>query len=417
MDANFSPSSVMKPAADVEVSLVFRHFYPILAGAAERFRRYSLPLAAHGIRYEVFTLREEEAHEQSERLHETLNVRRFSVQGKPWVRDAALFQQAWQHLSQRQPKGHVLQTSLAHDLSWPWLRRIRQRGMGCVYVGTMVGRPESGLPAWRRWAQSVKSWRNYQPFHRVVVSTTVMARWFQSQGVNPKRIEVIPNGVDLQRFRPARDVAEKQALRERWGLPVKGPVALFAGSIVPRKGIDLLLQAWPIVKQKLPEAQLVLVGGFDRPTFMTRERMAELSRFQEEMRTLAMQPECGGSVHFVGESSEVELWLRASDVFVFPTEQEGMGNVVLEAMASAIPSVITNFHGLPEQEFGKPGQEFVLVPRNSESLAQSLTELLSSPDQATAIGWNGHSWAQRELGLDLTIQRYAELYRRLAFVP
>jgi glycosyltransferase involved in cell wall biosynthesis len=415
MDANFSPSSVMKPPTDVEVSLVFRHFYPILAGAAERFRRYSTPLAGHGIRYEVFTLREEDAHNEADQLHETLHVRRFHVQGKPWVRDAALFQQAWQHMLQRQPQGHVLQTSLAHDLSWPWLQRIRQRGMGCLYVGTMVGRPEAGLPAWRRWVQSLKAWRNYRPFHRVVVSTTVMARWFQSQGVNPERIEVIPNGVDLQRFRPIRDQAEKLALREKWRLPQNAPVVLFAGSIVPRKGIDLLLQAWPIVKQQVPEAQLVLVGGFDRPTFMTRERMAELSRFQEEMRALAMRPECGSSVNFVGESSEIEQWLRASDVFVFPTEQEGMGNVVLEAMASAVPSVITHFHGLPEREFGQPGHEFVLVPRSLENLARGLTQLLSSPSQATAIGWQGHAWAQRELGLDLTIQRYAELYRRLAF--
>jgi glycosyltransferase involved in cell wall biosynthesis len=417
MDANFSPSSVMKPPAEVEVSLVFRHFYPILAGAAERFRRYSVPLAEHGIHYEVFTLREENAHAESEELHEFLRVRRFSVQGKPWMRDAALFQQAWQHLAQKAPQGHVLQTSLAHDLSWPWLRRIRRRGVGCLYVGTMVGRPELGLPAWRRWAQSLKSWRNYRPFHRVVVSTTVMARWFQSQGVNPERIEVIPNGVDLQRFRPARDLAEKLVLREQLRLPAKSPVVLFAGSIVPRKGIDLLLKAWPVVKQKVPDAQLVLVGGFDRPTFMTLERMTELGRFQDEMRALATRPACAGSVHFVGESSEVEQWLRASDVFVFPTEQEGMGNVVLEAMASAVPSVITHFHGLPEREFGQPGQEFVLVPRTSEDLAQSLTELLSTPDKAAAIGWHGHAWAQRELGLKLTIQRYAELYRRLALVP
>lgn len=125
------------------------------------------------------------------------------------------------------------------------------------------------------------------------------------------------------------------------------------------------------------------------------------------MRALATRPACAGSVHFVGESSEVEQWLRASDVFVFPTEQEGMGNVVLEAMASAVPSVITHFHGLPEREFGQPGQEFVLVPRTSEDLAQSLTELLSTPDKAAAIGWHGHAWAQRELGLKLTIQRYA----------
>ncbi|MCE2693089.1 MAG: glycosyltransferase family 4 protein [Verrucomicrobiaceae bacterium] len=398
----------------VEVSLVFRHFHPILAGAAERFRRYSAPLAIERIRYEVFTLREEEAHAENETLHETLHVRRFAAQGKPWARDAALFQRAWEHLSALRPEGHVLQTSLAHDLSTPWLNRIRSHGTGCIYVGTMVGRYDADLPVWRRWAQRWKSWRNLRPFHKVVVSTTVMARWFQNQGVDLGRIEVIPNGVDVKRFRPAAEVAEKLDLRRRLGIDATAPVVLFAGSIVPRKGIDLLLRAWPPVVDRVPDAQLVLVGGFDRPTFMTKERMQELSRFQDEMRFLAVREECRGSVTFAGESTCVEEWMRASDVFVFPTEQEGMGNVVLEAMATGLPCVITEFHGLPEKEFGKAGTEFILVPRNKESLANGLVQALSSPNMSYTMGRLGNEWVNREMRFDLTIDRYARLYRRLA---
>lgn len=398
----------------VEVSLVFRHFHPILAGAAERFRRYSAPLAKERIRYEVFTLREEEAHAENETLHETLHVRRFAAQGKPWVRDAALFQRAWEHLSALPPNGHVLQTSLAHDLSRPWLSRIRSHGTRCIYVGTMVGRYDANLPAWRRWAQRWKSWRNLRPFHKVVASTTVMARWFQNQGVGSGRIEVIPNGVDVKRFRPATGPTEKFDLRRRLGIPAMAPVVLFVGSIVPRKGIDLLLRAWPSVLARVPDARLVLVGGFDRPTFMTKERMQELSRFQDAMRLLAVREECSDSVTFAGESMCVEEWMRASDVFVFPTEQEGMGNVVLEAMASAVPCVITEFHGLPEKEFGKAGTEFILVPRTQESLADGLANALMLPDTSGTMGRMGHEWVNREMSFDLTIDRYARLYRRLA---
>lgn len=399
----------------VEVSLVFRHFHPILAGAAERFRRYSSPLAKEGICFEVFTLREEEAHAERETLHETLHVRRFSSQGKPWVRDAALFQRAWEHLSALPPEGHVLQTSLAHDLSRPWLSRIRRHGTRCVYVGTMVGRCDDTLPAWRRWAQRWKSWRNLRPFHKVVVSTTVMARWFQNQGVDLGRIEVIPNGVDVKRFRPAAELAEKLDLRRRLGINATAPVVLFAGSIVPRKGIDLLLRAWPSVLARVPDARLVLVGGFDRPTFMTKERMQELSRFQDEMRFLAMREECCGTVTFAGESTCMEEWMRASDVFVFPTEQEGMGNVVLEAMATGLPCVITEFHGLPEKEFGKAGEEFVLVPRTEEALAESLSNTLMHPEPPKVMGSMARAWACEHLDVRLTIERYAKLYRRLGF--
>ena len=413
MEANLSPCAELKKA-EVEVSLVFRHFHPILAGAAERFRRYSVPLSGHGVGYEVFTLREDMAHPELENMHDTLRVRRIGAEGKPWQRDAVLFEAASRHLATLPPKGHVLQTSLAHDLSRPWLRRIRNHGTGCLYVGTMVGREDTRLPAWRRVVQKCKAWMNYRPFHRVVASTTVMARWFQSQGVAAERIQVIPNGVDLKRFRPVLDASEKLHLRSCLGLDSTAPVVLFAGSIVPRKGIDLLLQAWPSVLARRPDARLVLVGGFDRPTFMTKERMQELSRFQEDMRALAAREECQGSVRFAGESPCVEDWMRACDVFVFPTEQEGMGNVVLEAMASAVPCVITEFHGLPEKEFGQAGKEFILVPRTLESLANGLADALLAPGQSCAMGWLGHEWVNREMSFDLTIDRYSSLYHDLA---
>lgn len=401
-------------STSVEVALVFRHFHPILAGAAERFRRYSVPLADQGIHYRVFTLQEDERHPGVEQMHTGLSVQRLPAQGIPWVRDAALFQAASHYLSSMPPEGRVLQTSLAHDLSRPWLRRIRKHGVSCLYVGTMVGREEPGLPLWRRWVQKWKSKRNFAPFHKVVASTTVMARWFENSGVSRDRIEVIPNGVDVGRFRPVANASEKSQLRETLGLPKERPVVIFAGSIVPRKGVELLIRAWPQVLAAVPEATLVLVGGFDRPTFMTQERMQELSRFQESMRSLAAQPECRGSITFAGESDHLEDWLRAADVFAFPSEQEGMGNVVLEAMACGLPCVITQFHGMPEEEFGTVGREFVLTSRTIISFANGLNQVLTEAGMAEVIGRTACNWTRQKLDVNLTIKRYAGLYRFLA---
>ena len=413
MDANTSPNAREKELP-VEVSLVFRHFHPILAGAAERFRRYSVPLAEEGIGYEVFTLREDERHAEQEQMHDRLRVRRIAAEGKPWQRDAALFEAAWRSVTKMPARGQVLQTSLAHDLSRGWLRRIRSHGVGCLYVGTMVGREEEGVPVWRRIVRKWKSRQNYLPFHRVVASTTVMARWFEACGVERARIEVIPNGVNVARFRPAEDAAEKRQLRDRLGMSNDSPTVVFAGSIVPRKGVDLLIHAWPRVLAQVPNARLVLVGGFERPTFMTQERMQELSRFQAGVRELASRPECRGSITFAGESERVEDWLRAADAFVFPTEQEGMGNVVLEAMACGVPCVITEFHGLPTEEFGTAGREFILVERTEEALASGLHKTLSAPDRSRGIGMRGCEWARARMDVRFTIASYARLYRQLA---
>ncbi|MCA1963329.1 MAG: glycosyltransferase family 4 protein, partial [Prosthecobacter sp.] len=403
---------------DIEVSLVFRHFYPILAGAAERFRRYSVPLAAHGVGYRVFTLREDEAHAEREPLQANLLVHRLKAEGQPWVRDAALFQAAWADFRHQPPPaaaaGRLLQTSLAHDLSRPWLRRIRRLGVPCLYVGTMVGREDMALPAWRRWVQRGKSWLNYRPFSHVVVGTTVMARWFHSQGVPSRKLQVIPHGVDLSRFRPA-DPQERLLLRQKLALEPAARVFLFTGSIVPRKGIELLLRAWPQVRSHCPEARLVLVGGFERPTFMTGERMRALGDFQREMRALADRPECAGSVLFAGESSRVEDWLRAADFFVFPTEQEGMPNAVGEAMACGLPCLLTDFVGMPEVEFGQAGVHFQRIPRDQAPLSAGMIQFLQDSGRpAAAMGQRAADWVRAELDLVKICARYAEVYQTLA---
>ena len=398
----------------MEVSLVFRHFHPILAGAAERFRRYSVPLAAHGVGFRVFTLKEGDASPESEQMHPTLHVQRIAAEGKPWVRDAVLFEAAWRDLSAKPIQGRVLQTSIAHALSTPWLRRVRTHGIGCIYAGTMVGREELEGPFWRRWVRQWRYRRYFAPFDQVIASSTVMASWFRRLGVRSERLVVIPNGVNVERFQPARDEVEKRDLRARLGLPAKGKVAIYVGNIVPRKGVHLLLNAWLKVIGNRQDACLVLVGGFERPTFMTRERMTELTGYQNAIRAQAASPESRCSIIFAGETSRVEDWLKAADLFVFASEQEGMPNAVLESMASGLPSIITEFQGMPELEFGQSGREFLLTARTEEAIAAEMNRLLDQPDYAQQIGKNAREWTCAQLDVKTTIQRYAEVYHRVA---
>lgn len=395
------------------VSLVFRHFHPILAGAAERFRRYSVPLSKQGLSFQTYTLRESDENPEEETLHPGLHVRRIAAQGGAWQRDAVLFQRAFEDLSRRPGKGQVLQTSLAHGLARPWLKRARAHGVGCLYVGTMVGDDDAPLPVWRRLLQRWRMRQDYAPFHTLVASTGVMAKWFEERGIRKNRIEIIPNGVDTSRFKPVADAREKAALRTELGVALETRLVVFVGSIVPRKGVDLLLRSWRETLAHYPDARLALVGGFERPTFMTQDRIAALTEYQNGVRALAESSEMRGSVQFVPETPAVEKWLRAADVFVFPSEQEGMGNVVLEAMACGLPSVITRFKGLPEGEFGEPGCEFHLVPRTEADLSAGLKAALAAVGQPNPMCRHAREWIMDRMDLRLTLARYSQLYHRL----
>jgi glycosyltransferase involved in cell wall biosynthesis len=118
-------------------------------------------------------------------------------------------------------------------------------------------------------------------------------------------------------------------------------------------------------------------------------------------------------VTFVGRVQDVEEYMRAADVFVLPTHREGMPNVVLEAFASGLPSVLTPFRGLPE-ELGRPGQEYVLVEHDVSLLGQAIVDLLSDASRREQVGQAAFRWAREQLDLEKSLDRLAEILNDVA---
>lgn len=140
--------------------------------------------------------------------------------------------------------------------------------------------------------------------------------------------EVVPNGVDLERFRPATG-DERHAARRELGLR-DGPVAVCVGRLSPQKGQDLLVRAWPTIAAGLDDASLVVVG----------EGPAE-----RELRDLAAgRPD----IRLVGGRDDVPRWLAVADVAVLPSRYEGMALGVIEAIASGVSVVASSADGMAE---------------------------------------------------------------------
>lgn len=197
-------------------------------------------------------------------------------------------------------------------------------------------------------------------------------------------------GVDAARFSP--DPAARQAVRERYGLAGR-PVVVCVSRLVARKGQDTLIRAWPEVLRQVPGAALVVVGG--------GPHRAALHRLSERI---------GVSPHitFTGSvpADELPAHYAAGDVFAMPCrtrrgglDVEGLGIVYLEASAAGLPVIGGDSGGAPDAiAEGESG--YVVPGRDVAALAARVTELLSDPAKARAMGEKGRAWVERDWSWD-----------------
>ncbi len=159
----------------------------------------------------------------------------------------------------------------------------------------------------------------------------------------------IPNAVDLERFKPVSG-PERDELRARLNLPCDRTVIVFAGRLSRAKGIEMLVHAWPDLLARHPDLYLVIVGSGG----------GSFDDCEPDLRSFVKQRALEGSVHFAGMSSNVEEFLQAGDIFVFPSDYEGFSLGLVEALGSAIPSVVTSVGAAPQ--LIEHGQDEVSLP-------------------------------------------------------
>lgn len=383
----------------VRVEIVNPWFYPVLVGPGERFRRYAPGLDRRGIRLSVVTVRGEGLSDFEE--VSGIPVTRIASAAGSRFREKTLAYRTLGRLMGRD-RPDVVQVFSANPWNVPVVWLLRALGTPSVLVATMVAEG-AGTGRWgvlrkwfRRWVHS--------GYARIVTSSGVMTRIMRSEaGGSPDRVVTIPNGVDLERFQSV-DEEEKARLRDALDIG-EGPAVLFVGGIYPRKHPHTLLEAWKAVAQRHPHAQLIMVGP--RPN---EEKYRE---FHDTVDRLAAAAPYPTRIRFTGGVGNVDDYMKACDLFVFPSEREGMPNVVPEAMAAQMPVILTDFKGLPA-EFGRDGEEFRLVPRTPEGLAEAVCELLEDEEKGEALARRARAWVEGQLDVEVSLDAYARLYAELA---
>jgi glycosyltransferase involved in cell wall biosynthesis len=388
---------------------LFRNFYPELAGGAERFRRYVPGLQLRGIEVEVLT-----SSEVGNAAGEDLGFRVIRVPRPPAGLkkiDHQLLRHAMRLIRKSGVQYDAVQMGVVHWADVPFLIWLRLCGVRVILICTIIhqadGKTRSLLRRAFRWLTGVVT---HRVCSTVIVSSSCMADSRVEEGAQRRQIEVICNGVDTHRFRP-RPAEEKLVLRARLGIPAESQVLLYMGGIVPRKRIHLLIEALHVLSKTHPHVRLYLVGPMLRPTMFHEADQNELGVYQKHLHELAGDA-LDRQIFFVGESQEPEIWFNVANIFGFCPINEGFGNVIIEAMSSGTPVVMSPFIGLAE-ELGDAGLHYMLAEPSGSSLAEAMRQLLDDAPRREKIIQQALEWIQQKHRRDLTLDRLAAVYRGL----
>jgi glycosyltransferase involved in cell wall biosynthesis len=192
---------------------------------------------------------------------------------------------------------------------------------------------------------------------------------------------------------------EAMAFRRREGIRADALVALCVSNFYPYKGHEELVEAAARIVPAFQNVIFLMVGRDSGTMEATRARV----------RARGIE----GSVRFVGSRTDVPDLLRASDLFVHPSREEGFSNAILEAMAAGLPVVACDVGGNPEAV--TDGETGRLVPsRNAAAFASAVVELLADPEKRKAMGEAGRHRATERFSLDRMVGEMESLYESLA---
>jgi glycosyltransferase involved in cell wall biosynthesis len=228
---------------------------------------------------------------------------------------------------------------------------------------------------YRTWGRLVWRWAAH-----VICYNPIVRQFLVRSGVDATKIVLTYNGIDTTYFSPG-DSSERNKTRARYGLPADKPIVLFVGRLVPKKGVERLIDA------RDPAYEVVLVGSGVVPA-------------------LPDGVVCLGPV----DRAELRDLYRAADVFAFPAVGEMLTLVMQEAMACGLPVVATHMAEYAAYEFGP--DDLVLVPPEAAPLQRAIKDLLGDDASMSRLRASARRVAEERFDWKSNAERMAALYER-----
>jgi glycosyltransferase involved in cell wall biosynthesis len=252
--------------------------------------------------------------------------------------------------------------------------------------------------------------RCLKSYKAILAISEYLAEDYRKCGFSTGQVFTLVNCVDDKLFYPVTFVEEKLSIRQKMNLPADAIVLVFVGSVIERKGVDVLIQAFIEASSKHPDLYLVIVGPKTK-----NENPSLDENFINGQYDLLKQNNLSGRATFTGliqEREKLAQLYRASDMFVFPSRQEGLGNVVLEAMASGLPVAVSQLPVLDKIIQHEENGLYVPIG-DAGALTDAILRLCSDAALARKIGQNARTYVEKNHGFEAWQAHLVEIYRNL----
>jgi glycosyltransferase involved in cell wall biosynthesis len=225
----------------------------------------------------------------------------------------------------------------------------------------------------------------------VAVSNHTKRELVEKKDVLPEQVVVVPNGVEVAAY---ANMMERREARGALGLSNKALVVGLVGRLHDLKGIDLMIEAVPLIKAQVPRLQVVLIG---------------VGPEEDALKQLARYRAASDVVRFAGYRRDARRFMSALDLIALPSRDEANPLALLEAMACGKPVVGARVGGVPEVVVdGVTG--LLAPPENVPALAEAVVRLLNDPDMRQAMGEAGRERVQVHFSRQAMLEKTAALY-------
>jgi glycosyltransferase involved in cell wall biosynthesis len=229
----------------------------------------------------------------------------------------------------------------------------------------------------------------------IVVSNELKRLLIERHRIPPDKIFKVPNGVEIDYFKPDVPATKIEFLREFFGLDKSSVVIGAVGRFCWQKGFDILIRSIPEIAHSNPDLKVILVGA--------GALKGRLEGLAESLNVLE-------NIVFAGFRRDIKQILAAVDLLVVPSLREGFPMIVLEAMAMAKPIVASDLPGMSEQIVN--GETGILVaPKNVDALTYAINELLASRGRANDIGLKARQYVVNNFSFQTMVAKTERVYQ------